>query len=62
LNAPIRPLTRSGVVTNIVRSAVRKTGIDAPTKRASLLRHSAATAMPRGGATLDMVGACCGIA
>jgi site-specific recombinase XerD len=57
LNAPIRPLTSSGVVTSIVRSAIRKAGIDAPTKGASLLRHSAATAMLRGGATLDMVGA-----
>jgi site-specific recombinase XerD len=57
LNAPIRPLTSSGVVTNIVRRAVRKTGIDVPIKGASLLRHSAATAMLRGGATLDMVGA-----
>jgi site-specific recombinase XerD len=57
LNAPIRPLTTSGVVSNIVRSAIRKAEIDAPTKGASLLRHSAATAMLRGGATLDMVGA-----
>jgi integrase/recombinase XerD len=57
LNAPIRPLTSSSVVSNIVRSAIRKAGIEAPTKGASLLRHSAATAMLRGGATLDMVGA-----
>ena len=57
LNAPIRPLTSSGVVTNIVRAAIRKAGIDAPMKGAGLLRHSAATAMLRGGATLDMVGA-----
>jgi integrase/recombinase XerD len=57
LNAPIRPLTSSAVVTAIVRSAIRKTGIDAPTRGANLLRHSAATAMLRGGATLDMVGA-----
>jgi site-specific recombinase XerD len=56
-NAPIRPLTRSSAVSNIVRSAIRKAGINTPTKGASLLRHSAATAMLRGGATLDMVGA-----
>jgi integrase/recombinase XerD len=56
LNAPTRPLTL-GVVTNIVRGAICKAGIDAPTKGARLLRHSAATAMLRGGATLDMVGA-----
>jgi integrase/recombinase XerD len=57
LKAPIRPLTSSTVVTCIVRSAIRKAGIDAPTKGALLLRHSAATAMLRGGATLEMVGA-----
>ena len=57
LNAPIRPLIDSRAVTGIVRSAIRKAGIDAPTKGASLLRHSAATAMLRGGASLDMVGA-----
>ena len=56
-NAPFRPLTRSNVVSNIVRAAIRKAGIDAPSKGANLLRHSAATAMLRGGATLDMVGA-----
>jgi integrase/recombinase XerD len=57
LNAPIRPLTRSGVVAYIVRSAIRKARIDAPITGARLLRHSAATIMLRGGATLDMVGA-----
>jgi len=56
-NAPLRPLTRSSVVSGIVRGAIRKAGIAAPTKGANLLRHSAATAMLRGGATLDMVGA-----
>lgn len=57
LNAPVRPLVDSRSVTGIVRGAIRKAGIDTPTKGASLLRHSAATAMLRGGATLDMVGA-----
>jgi integrase/recombinase XerD len=55
--APFRPLTSSGVVSHIVEGAVRKAGIAAPTKGANLLRHSAATAMLRGGATLDTVGA-----
>jgi integrase/recombinase XerD len=55
LNAPIRPLTRWSVVSNIVRSAIQKAEIEAPTKGANLLRHSAATAMLRGGATLGMV-------
>jgi integrase/recombinase XerD len=57
LNAPVRPITGHNVVGSIVRSAVRKAAIDTPTKGASLLRHSAATAMLRGGGTLDMVGA-----
>jgi site-specific recombinase XerD len=56
-NAPFRPLTRSSAVSDVVRGAIRKAGIAAPTKGANLLRHSAATAMLRGGATLDMVGA-----
>ena len=56
LKAPVRPITGHKVVGDIVRSAIRKAAIDAPTKGANLLRHSAATAMLRGGATLDMVG------
>ena len=56
LNAPTRPMTRWSVVSNIVRGAIQKAGIEAPTKGEHLLRHSAATAMLRGGATLDMVG------
>jgi site-specific recombinase XerD len=57
LNAPIRPLTSSSAVAYIVRSAIRKAGIDPPITGTRLLRHSAATTMLRGGATLDMVGA-----
>ena len=57
LNAPIRPLTRPSVVSDVVRCAIRKAGITAPSNGANLLRHSAATAMLRGGATLDTVGA-----
>jgi site-specific recombinase XerD len=56
-NAPIRSLTGSSAVSNIVRGAIRKADIATPSKGANLLRHSAATAMLRGGATLDMVGA-----
>jgi len=54
-NAPFRPLTRSHVVSQVVRRAIRKVGITVPSMGANLLRHSAATAMLRGGATLDMV-------
>ncbi|WP_245320512.1 tyrosine-type recombinase/integrase [Bradyrhizobium lablabi] len=55
-NAPFRALSGS-TVSSVVRRAVDSSGIVAPSKGANLLRHSAATAMLRGGATLDMVGA-----
>lgn len=56
-SAPYRPFSGSSVVSGIVRLALTRAGIDsAPSKGANLLRHSAATAMLRGGATLDMVG------
>jgi integrase/recombinase XerD len=55
--APFRPL-RSGItVSDIVRAALRRAGIeDPPTHGANLLRHSAATMMLRAGATLDEIG------
>jgi site-specific recombinase XerD len=55
--APFRPFAASNRVSKIVSRAIRKAGIDAPSEGANLLRHSAATAMLRGGASLDMVGA-----
>jgi integrase/recombinase XerD len=54
--APLRPLTRAAV-THIVRSALRRAGIKAPINGAHVLRHSAATAMLRQGASLASVGA-----
>jgi integrase/recombinase XerD len=54
--APVRPLSRAAV-THIVRSALRRAGIKAPVNGAHLLRHSAATAMLRQGASLASVGA-----
>lgn len=46
----------SGVVGGVVRRAVERAGIENPPSRGShLLRHSAATAMLRGGATLDAI-------
>ncbi len=54
--APLRPLTRAAV-TQIVRSALRRCAIRAPINGAHVLRHSAATAMLRQGATLAGVGA-----
>ena len=54
--APYRPLTRASV-THIVRGALLRTGIRAPINGAHVLRHSAATAMLRQGASLAGVGA-----
>jgi integrase/recombinase XerD len=56
-NAPIRPFTDATTVSSIVHRAITRAGIVTPSKGANLLRHSAATAMLRGGATLDTVGA-----
>jgi site-specific recombinase XerD len=51
--APHRPMTRI-TVTNVVATAARKAGLG--TVHAHRLRHSAATAMLRGGASLDEIG------
>ncbi len=53
---PLRPLTRAAV-THIVRAALRRAGIKAPINGAHVLRHSAATAMLRYGASLAGIGA-----
>ena len=56
--APFRPFRTSSSIAGIVARALRRAGIeDPPSKGASLLRHSAATAMLRAGATLEAVGA-----
>lgn len=56
VTAPLHPLTRAAV-THIVRSALRRCAIHAPINGAHVLRHSAATAMLRQGASLAGVGA-----
>ena len=56
VTAPLRPLTRAAV-THIVRSALRRTGIQSPINGAHVLRHSAAATMLRQGASLADVGA-----
>ena len=57
LKAPFRPLGSGFVVSGIVRAALRRAGItDPPTHGANLLRHTTATMMLRGGATLDEIG------
>lgn len=56
-SAPCRPFKGSSVISSIVRLALTRAGIvDAPSRGANLLRHSAATSMLRAGATLDAVG------
>jgi site-specific recombinase XerD len=55
-NAPVRPFAASSVVSTIVRFALERAGItDPPSRGAHLLRHSAATAMLRSGASLDAI-------
>jgi site-specific recombinase XerD len=56
--APYKPFSISSYVSTIVAHALKRAGItDAPSTGAGLLRHSAATAMLRSGATLEAVGA-----
>lgn len=50
-------LVQRPLVLEILRRAITKARIATPSKGANLFRHSAATAMLRGGATLDTVGA-----
>jgi integrase len=54
--APWRPLGSSSSVSCIVRRAIERTGVSAPTRGAHLLRHSAATAMLREGVSLPSIG------
>ena len=56
VNAPVRPFATSASISDIVRFALQRAGIQNPPSRgAHLLRHSAATAMLRAGASLDLV-------
>lgn len=54
--APFVPITRQVVGRAVVR-AIRRTGINAPTQGAHLLRHSAATSLLRTGVSLPTIGA-----
>jgi len=55
--APWRPLAQSTCVSAIVKRAIARAGVSAPTRGAHLLRHSAATAMLREGISLPSIGA-----
>jgi integrase/recombinase XerD len=55
--APFRSLRSGTLVSDIVRAALRRAGIqNPPSYGANLLRHTAATMMLRAGATLDEIG------
>jgi integrase len=54
--APWRPLGDSSSVSALVRRAVERAGVTAPSRGAHLLRHSAATAMLREGVSLPSIG------
>ncbi len=55
--APWRPIGSNATVANVVGRAVERAGVQAPSRGAHLLRHSAATAMLREGASLPYIGA-----
>jgi integrase len=56
--APYRPFSSSSTISRVVSLALHRAGIeDPPSRGGNLLRHSAATAMLRGGATLQSVSA-----
>lgn len=54
--APIRQIGEKGAVTTVVRRAIQKAGVRAPSQGAHLLRHSLATCMLRGGASMAEIG------
>ena len=55
--APLGPLPSSGPISKLVRRAIQRAGIQAPSMGAHVLRHSAATAMLRESVSLDIIGA-----
>lgn len=54
--APFKPLLSGHGVSNVVKRALRRAGIQAPAKGAHLLRHTAATEMLRHGVPLHQIG------
>jgi site-specific recombinase XerD len=55
--APLGPLPSSGPISKLVRRALQRAAIDAPSMGAHVLRHSAATDLLRQGVSLDVIGA-----
>jgi integrase len=54
--APFRPGVSPCAVSSVVKRALKRAGITAPSKGAHLLRHTAATEMLRHGVPLDQIG------
>jgi len=54
--APCAPFASGDAVSSVVKHALRRAGINTPSKGAHLLRHTAATEMLRSGVPLDRIG------
>lgn len=54
--APVRGLLGPSAISTVVRHALARTGIDAPTRGAHQFRHGLATEMLRRGASLGEIG------
>jgi len=57
VHAPIGPLPSSGPISKLVRRALDRAQITAPSRGAHVLRHSAATTLLRHDVALDVIGA-----
>jgi len=57
VHAPLGPLLSSGPIAKLVRRAIERAGIAAPSHGAHVLRHSAATGLLREDVSLDVIGA-----
>jgi integrase len=55
--APWRPISSNATIANVVGRAIKRTGVQAPSRGSHLLRHSAATTMLSEGASLPSIGA-----
>jgi site-specific recombinase XerD len=57
VRAPWRPIGNNATIAGVVGRAIKRAGVEAPSRGSHLLRHSAATAMLRNGASLPSIGA-----
>ena len=56
MRAPVVPIASRGTVTTIVRDAMNRAGLDVPVRGPHVFRHSLATNMLRGGASMSEIG------